>query len=105
MSVGCARYNCRGNIAGKATQVADAFHVVKLANAAVGDVRRRVHNDTTGGRGTTRDPLYRIPRLLLTAAEPITHRGHAKPRGLLAAGDPLRRMACQTDRAADLPDP
>ena len=72
----------------KATQVADPFHVVKLADAAVDDVRRRVQNDTTGGRGTKGDPLYRIRRLLLTAAERITDRGHTKLRGLLAAGDP-----------------
>ncbi len=72
----------------KAIQVADPFHVVKLANAAVDDVRRRVQNETTGGRGTKGDPLYRIRRLLLTAAERITDRGHTKLRGLLAAGDP-----------------
>ena len=71
-----------------ATQVADPFHVVKLADAAVDDMRRRVQNDTTGGRGTKGDPLYRIRRLLLTAAERITDRGHTKLRGLLAAGDP-----------------
>ena len=48
----------------KAIQVADPFHVVKLANSAVDDVRRRVQNETTGGRGTKHDPLYRIRRLL-----------------------------------------
>ena len=71
-----------------AKQVADPFHVVKLANTTVDDVRRRVQNETTGGRGTTHDPLYRIRRLLLTAAERVTDTGHAKLRGLLAAGDP-----------------
>ncbi len=71
-----------------AKQVADPFHVVKLANTTVDDVRRRVQNETTGGRGTKGDPLYRIRRLLLTAAERVTDTGHAKLRGLLAAGDP-----------------
>ncbi len=71
-----------------ATQVADPFGVVKLANAAVDDVRRRVHNETLGGRGTTHDPLYRIRRLLLAAHERVTEAGRAKLRGLLAAGDP-----------------
>ena len=72
----------------KATQVADPFHVVKLANSTVDDVRRRVQNETTGGRGTKHDPLYRIRRLLLQAAERVTQRGNTKLRGLLAAGDP-----------------
>ena len=72
----------------RARQVADPFHVIKLANTAVDDVRRRVQNETTGGRGTKHDPLYRIRKLLLKAAERVTERGRHKLRGLLAAGDP-----------------
>ncbi|MCY4515692.1 MAG: ISL3 family transposase [Acidimicrobiaceae bacterium] len=72
----------------KAIQVADPFHVVKLANSTIDDVRRRVQNETTGGRGTKGNPLYRIRRLLLKAHERVTERGEAKLRGLLAAGDP-----------------
>ena len=72
----------------KAIQVADPFHVVKLANSTVDEVRRRVQNETTGGRGTKDDALYRIRRLLLKAHERVTERGEAKLRGLLAAGDP-----------------
>ena len=72
----------------RAPQVADPFHVIKLANTAVDDVRRRVQNETTGGRGTKDDPLYRIRRLLLKAAERVTDKGRHKLRGLLAAGDP-----------------
>ena len=72
----------------KAIQVADPFHVVKLANSVIDDVRRRVQNETTGGRGTKHDALYRIRRLLLKAHERVTERGEAKLRGLLAAGDP-----------------
>ncbi|WP_419837070.1 ISL3 family transposase [Candidatus Poriferisodalis sp.] len=71
-----------------AIQVADPFHVVKLANSTIDEVRRRVQNETTGGRGTKGDPLYRIRRLLLKAHERVTERGEAKLRGLLAAGDP-----------------
>ena len=48
----------------KAIQVADPFHVVKLANSTIDDVRRRVQNETAGGRGTKDDALYRIRRLL-----------------------------------------
>lgn len=71
-----------------ARQVADPYRVIKLANSAIDDVRRRVQNETTGGRGTKHDPLYRIRRLLLKAAERVTDRGRHKLRGLLAAGDP-----------------
>ena len=71
-----------------ARQVADPFHVIRLANSTIDDVRRRVQNETTGGRGTKHDPLYRIRRLLLAAAERVTERGRTKLRGLLAAGDP-----------------
>jgi len=72
----------------QATQVADPFHVVKLANSTIDDVRRRVHNDTTGGRGTKGDALYRTRRRLLRAAERVSDRGRTKLVGLLAAGDP-----------------
>ena len=37
-----------------------AFHIVKLAGDAPGEVRRRVQQDTTGHRGRTGDPLYQI---------------------------------------------
>ena len=62
--------------------------MVKLANTAVDEVRRRVQNETTGGRGTKGDRLYRTRRLLLAAAERVTDQGKDKLRGLLSAGDP-----------------
>ncbi len=39
-----------------AVQIADPFHLVKLANERLDEVRRRVHNETLGHRGreTTR---------------------------------------------------
>jgi transposase len=43
-----------------AVRVLDAFHVTRLGFAAVDDVRRRVHQDSTGHRGRKHDPLYRI---------------------------------------------
>ena len=46
-----------------AYQVADPFHVVRLANRCVDLVRRRVQNETLGHPGTQKaDPLYRIRR-------------------------------------------
>ena len=42
-------------------------------------------------RGRTHDPLYRIRKLVLTAAEQLTGRGRARLRVGLAAGDPVVR--------------
>ena len=71
-----------------AGQVADAFHVIRLANNSIDEVRRRVRNDTLGHRGREDDSLYRARRLLISAHERLSERGDAKLRGLLRAGDP-----------------
>ena len=78
-----------------ATQVADPFHVTKLANQRLDEVRRRVQNETLGHRGRKDDPLYRSRRLLTRADERLDDRGREKLAGLLAAGDPRgeERMA------------
>jgi transposase len=39
-----------------ATQVADPFHLVKLANSKLDECRRRVQNETLGHRGRKTDP-------------------------------------------------
>ena len=71
-----------------AHQVADPFHVVRLANTALDEVRRRVQNQTLGHRGRKPDPLYRARKLLVSASENITDSGRTRLRGLLEAGDP-----------------
>ena len=71
-----------------ATQVADPFHLVKLANTKLDETRRRVQNETMGHRGRKDDPLYRIRRLLTKADERLTDKGRTKLVGLLDAGDP-----------------
>ena len=71
-----------------ATQVADPFHLVKLANQRLDEVRRRVQNETLGHRGHKTDPLYRSRRLLTKAEERLDDHGRTKLVGLLAAGDP-----------------
>jgi transposase len=71
-----------------AVQVADPFHVVKLANHKLDECRRRVQNDTVGHRGRKDDPLYRCRRLLTKADERLDEHGRTKLLGLLAAGDP-----------------
>ena len=70
------------------TQVADPFHLVKLANQKLDECRRRVQNTTLGHRGRKPDPLYRARRLLTKAHERLDERGETKLLGLLAAGDP-----------------
>jgi transposase len=72
---------------GHATVVVDHFHAIRLANAVVDQVRRRTQQATLGHRGRTPDPLYRIRKLLLVAAEQLTQRGRARLRAGLAAGD------------------
>ncbi len=51
-----------------ATSVLEAFHIVKLAGDAPGEVRRRVQQDTTGNRGRTGDLLYPGPQSLARLA-------------------------------------
>ncbi len=72
----------------RVTQVADPFHVVKLANTKLDECRRRVQNETLGHRGRKDDPLYRARRLLTKAHERLDERGNHKLIGLLRAGDP-----------------
>lgn len=71
-----------------AVQVADVFHLVKLANSKLDEVRRRVQQATLGHRGHKNDPLYRCRRLLTMADERLEDRGRSKLLGLLDAGDP-----------------
>jgi len=75
-----------------ATQVADPFHVVRLANNALDECRRRVQNETVGHRGRREDPLYRCRRRLVMAKERLSIDGHERLMGLLAAGDPKREV-------------
>jgi transposase len=72
---------------GHATVVVDHFHAIRLANMVVDQVRRRVQQTTLGHRGRKRDPLYRIRKLLLTAAEQLTEQGRVRLLAGLAAGD------------------
>ena len=71
-----------------AIQIADPFHLVKLANQVLDEVRRRVQNETCGHRGRKDDPLYRARKLLTIAHERLDDTADGKLRGLLEAGDP-----------------
>jgi transposase len=78
---------------GHARVVVDHFHAIKLANTPVDQVRRRTQQATLGHRGRKPDPLYRIRKLLLTAAEQLTSRGWVRLRAGLTAGDPTGEVA------------
>jgi transposase len=71
-----------------AGQVADPFHLVKLANTKLDECRRRVQNETFGHRGRKHDPLYRSCRLLTKGHERLDETGREKLESLLTAGDP-----------------
>ena len=70
--------------------VLDHFHVIKLANKMVDDVRRRVQNETLGHRGRTKDPLYGIRRLLLRHGDELNTRHGDKLVAALNVGDNMR---------------
>jgi transposase len=78
---------------GHARVVVDHFHAIRLANTVVDQTRRRTQQATLGHRGRRYDPLYRIRKLLLTAAEQLTQRGRVRLRAGLAAGDPGGEVA------------
>jgi len=71
-----------------ATRVADPFHVVRVGNRCVDQVRRRVQNETLGHRGRKADPLYRIRKLLLAGHERLDQNGHDRMLLGLRVGDP-----------------
>jgi transposase len=75
-----------------ATQVADPFHVTRLANDALDECRRRVQNETLGYRGRRNDPLYRARRRLVMARQRLSDDGHQRLLGLLRSGDPRREV-------------
>ena len=69
-------------------RVADPFHVVRIANRCLDQVRRRVQNQTLGHRGRARDPLYRIRTLMLTGTERLEGPGLERMLLGLRVGDP-----------------
>ena len=70
-----------------ATSVLDAFHIVKLAGDAPGEVRRRVQQDTTGHRGRKGDPLYQIRLLLRASRRRLTKRQKERLREAFVADE------------------
>jgi transposase len=71
-----------------ALRVADPFHVVRLANRCLDQVRQRVQQATLGHRGRKRDPLYGIRKLMVTGAERLDQRGLDRMLLGIRLGDP-----------------
>lgn len=87
-----------------AARVLDPFHVVRLGLACVDDVRRRVQQQTTGHRGRSADPLYRIRRLLRRRRDRLSSAAHARLQAGLVAGDPDGEVTLAWTVAQDLMD-
>ena len=75
-----------------ATRVADPFHVVRVANRVVDQVRRRVQNETLGHRGRKDDPLFKIRKLLIKGSERLDERGVNRMLLGLRVGDPHEEL-------------
>ena len=75
---------------GDAMFVLDHFHVIKLANKMLDDVRRRVQNETLGHRGTIKDPLFGIRRLLCRDGNLLSQRNSDRLVAALDTGDNTR---------------
>ena len=73
----------------RATITVDVFHAVKLANACVDDVRRRVQRETLGHRGRLEDPLFGVRRLLTRGYERLSEHQVARLEAALRLGDPF----------------
>ncbi len=78
------------------TFVLDHFHAIRLANAMLDDVRRRVQNALLGHRGRKDDPLFRIRRLLCRSADTLTETQWERLRRRLDEGD---NLACELTSA------
>ena len=76
-----------------ARRTADKFHIIRLANAAVTEVRCRRQHDLTGHRGRTGDPFYAARRDLLRARENLTERGWDRLTAAFGA-DPDLDLEC-----------
>jgi transposase len=66
----------------------DAFHLVKLANDMLTQVRQRVTREAKGRRGRSVDPTWTHRRLLLRAGDTLPPRSLARLKATLRADDP-----------------
>ena len=72
----------------QATVVVDHWHLVRLANQVVTEVRQRVAREQLGRRGRVIDPAWAHRRLLLTGGDRLSRAGLARLRRVFATDDP-----------------
>ena len=72
--------------------VVDHWHLVRLANQAVTEVRQRVAREQYGRRGRKADPAWAHRRLLLAAGDRLGQHGLARLRQVLAVDDPTNEI-------------
>jgi transposase len=91
----------------------DKWHLVRLANDMLTEVRQRVTREQHGHRGTLEQPVWVHRRIVLTAGDRLSVRQRARLRAVLASEDPtgemgaawavkerLRMLLAQTDSQA-----
>jgi transposase len=76
----------------QATIVVDHWHLVRLANQMVTDVRQRAAREQLGHRGRKADPAWAHRRLLLRAGNTLSPRGLARLKQVLADDDPTNEI-------------
>ena len=76
----------------QAVIVVDHWHLVRLANQAVTEVRQRVAREQLGRRGRRLDPAWAHRRLLLAAGDRLSNRGLARLRQVFAHDDPTNEI-------------
>ncbi|MCA1702737.1 MAG: ISL3 family transposase [Actinobacteria bacterium] len=85
----CAAYRRAVQLAlPQAIIVADHFHVVRLANQAVTEVRQRVTRTQTGRRGVKTDPVWANRRRLLRGRESLSGKAFTAMWNGLVDNDP-----------------
>jgi transposase len=73
-------------------RVLDAFHVVKLAQTALDEIRRRRRQELFGRRGHAQDPLYRARRDLRRGLHTHTVQSWARVELAVTVGDPSGQL-------------
>jgi len=68
--------------------VVDHWHLHRLANLMVTDVRQRVTREQLGHRGRRSDDVWAYRRLLLRDGRKLSHRRWARPKSLFTHHDP-----------------
>ncbi|SDY63023.1 Transposase [Modestobacter sp. DSM 44400] len=81
----------------------DAFHLVKLANDMVTQVRQRVVREAKGRRGRLEDPAWVNRRLLLRAGDTLSPRALARLTATLRADDPTDEIGAAWGIEEQLP--